>query len=107
MVSLTAAAGTRIKFMSDENEQSSPGIRLSVVGGGCSGLSYDIDFESEELEGDSVITSEGVALYIDPMSLQYLEGTSIDYTEGFAYSGFNFENPKAKKSCGCGSSFTV
>ena len=78
-----------------------------VVGGGCSGLSYDMDFEQEAGEGDQVFDSEGVKVYIDPMSFVYLDGTSIDYVETFSFSGFHFENPNAKKACGCGSSFTV
>jgi iron-sulfur cluster assembly accessory protein len=82
-------------------------VRVMVVGGGCSGLSYDMDFAQEAGEGDQVFDSEGVKVYIDPMSFVYLDGTAIDYVETFSFSGFHFENPNAKKSCGCGSSFTV
>ena len=106
-LSLTSAAADKIRNMADEHEQAEAGIRLMVVGGGCSGLTYDMDFETAEQEGDLVLTSEGVTLYVDPMSLEYLEGTKIDYIQTFKFSGFHFENPNSKKSCGCGSSFAV
>ena len=95
-LSLTSAAADKIRNMADEHKQPDAGIRLMVVGGGCSGLTYDMDFETE-----------GVTLYVDPMSLEYLEGTTIDYIQTFKFSGFHFENPNSKKSCGCGSSFAV
>ena len=107
MITLTEAAAAKIRLMADEHEMNEHGVRVMVVGGGCSGLSYDMDFESEEKEGDSVFDDRGLRVFVDPMSLQYLEGTNIDYVEKFSFSGFHFDNPNAKKSCGCGSSFTV
>ena len=107
MISLTEAAAKKVKGMAQQHQVDSAGVRVMVVGGSCSGLSYDMDFEQEAGEGDQVFDSEGVKVYIDPMSFVYLDGTSIDYVETFSFSGFHFENPNAKKSCGCGSSFTI
>ena len=107
MITLTEAAAAKIRLMADEHEMNEHGVRVMVVGGGCSGLRYDMDFESEGKEGDSVFDDRGLRVFVDPMSLQYLEGTNIDYVEKFSFSGFHFDNPNAKKSCGCGSSFTV
>ncbi|MFT7579658.1 MAG: iron-sulfur cluster insertion protein [Myxococcota bacterium] len=106
-VTLTDAAADKIRNMAEQHKVDHQGIRVMVVGGGCSGLTYDMDFEHEEREGDLVVSNEDVFIYIDPMSLAYLEGTKIDYVETFSFSGFHFENPNAQKSCGCGSSFTV
>ena len=107
MLHLTTAAADKIRDMAVEHDSSDAGIRVMVVGGGCSGLSYDMDFETETREGDEVFESEGVKLYVDPMSIAYLDGTKIDYVQTFKFSGFHFENPNFSKSCGCGSSFAV
>ena len=107
MLHLTTAAADKIRDMAVEHDSSDAGIRVMVVGGGCSGLSYDMDFETETREGDEVFESEGVKLYVDPMSIAYLDGTKIDYVQTFKFSGFHFENPNSSKSCGCGSSFAV
>ena len=106
MISITEKASEKIKNMALDNKRN-PGIRVMVVGGGCSGLSYDLDFETESHDGDEVFESEGVKLYVDPMSIAYLDGTKIDYVQTFKFSGFHFENPNSSKSCGCGSSFAV
>ena len=107
MITMSEAATTKIRNMADEHDAPENGIRVMVVGGGCSGLTYDMDFEHETKEGDQVFESDGVKIYIDPMSYVYLKGTRVDYVETFSFSGFHFENPNAEKSCGCGSSFTV
>jgi len=107
MLNLTLAAADKIRDMAVQHAASEAGIRVMVVGGGCSGLSYDMDFETEAREGDEVFEAEGVKLYVDPMSIAYLDGTKIDYVQTFKFSGFHFENPNSSKSCGCGSSFTV
>ena len=80
MVSITEKAAEKIKNMALENSCDS-GIRIMIVGGGCSGLSYDIDFEDTQNDGDKIYDSCGVKLYVDPMSLSYLENTYIDYIE--------------------------
>ncbi|MGM0576808.1 MAG: HesB/IscA family protein [Myxococcota bacterium] len=107
MITLTNPAAEKIRNMATQHEMQENGVRVMVVGGGCSGLTYDMDFETEPKDGDEVFESDGVKVYIDPMSLAYLDGTKIDYVETFSFSGFHFENPNAQKSCGCGSSFTV
>jgi iron-sulfur cluster assembly accessory protein len=107
MLNLTTAAADKIRDMATEHASNDAGIRVMVVGGGCSGLSYDMDFETETREGDELFESEGVKLYVDPMSIAYLDGTKIDYVQTFKFSGFHFENPNSSKSCGCGSSFAV
>ena len=83
------------------------GLRIMVVGGGCSGFTYDMDLETKENPGDLIFDENGLKIYVDPMSYQYLDGTTIDYIESFKFSGFHFENPNAPRPCGCGSSFAV
>lgn len=83
------------------------GIRVSVVGGGCSGYQYGLDFEEKPNEGDFVLDFSGVKVFIDPMSAPYLKGTVVDYVVGFQGAGFKFTNPNAVKTCGCGSSFSA
>ncbi len=82
-------------------------LRVGVKGGGCSGLSYVLAFEREAREEDRIIEKDGVRLLLDPKSELYLAGTTLDYTSGLNGQGFVFQNPNAKGSCGCGSSFTA
>ncbi len=107
MLEFTQASVEKIKVMAEKEGLDGHGVRLMVVGGGCSGFSYDIDFENEERDGDQVSEHEGLKVYVDPMSYQYLVGTTVDYVETFSFSGFHFGNPNAKRTCGCGSSFGV
>ncbi len=81
------------------------GLRLGILGGGCSGLSYQFKFEVKPRERDNVFEFEGVQIFIDPKSLIYLRGLTLDYQESLMQSGFVFDNPNATKSCGCGTSF--
>ena len=81
-------------------------LRLRVVGGGCSGFSYDLYFDSAQ-DADKVFDSFGVKLVVDQMSLMYLVGTEVDYVEGLHGAGFKFQNPNVKATCGCGSSFSA
>jgi iron-sulfur cluster assembly protein len=93
-----------------EKEGVSPeqgGLRLGVQGGGCSGLSYNIRFDSQPRERDRVYDFEGVRIFVDPKSFIYLNGMVLDYEEGLMKQGFNFINPNSSKSCGCGSSFSA
>jgi iron-sulfur cluster assembly accessory protein len=82
------------------------GLRIAVHGGGCSGLQYALDFSNETRPGDSVYTVDGLTIYIDMASLQYLSGAEVDYTSGLNGTGFKFSNPNATRTCGCGSSFS-
>jgi iron-sulfur cluster assembly accessory protein len=89
-----------------ENIEESYGLRLRVVGGGCSGFSYDLYFD-QSTAMDKQYEAHGVKLVVDQMSLQYLRGTEVDYVEGLQGAGFKFNNPNVKSTCGCGSSFSV
>ena len=82
------------------------GLRLGVMGGGCSGLSYSIKFDSQPRERDRIYDFDGVRVFVDPMSLLYLHGMILDYEETLMRQGFNFINPNSTRSCGCGSSFS-
>jgi iron-sulfur cluster assembly protein len=83
------------------------GLRLGVQGGGCSGLSYNIRFDSQPRERDRVYEFDGVRVFVDPKSFIYLHGMVLDYEESLMKQGFNFINPNSSKSCGCGSSFSA
>ena len=83
------------------------GLRLGVQGGGCSGLSYNIRFDSQPRERDRIFEFDGVRLFVDPKSFIYLNGMVLDYEETLMKQGFNFINPNSSKSCGCGSSFSA
>jgi len=83
------------------------GLRLGVLGGGCSGLSYQFKFEPKPRPTDLVYDFDGVQVYVDPKSILFLDGMTLDYKESLMHSGFEFQNPNASKSCGCGSSFSA
>jgi iron-sulfur cluster assembly protein len=83
------------------------GLRLGVLGGGCSGLSYQFKFELKPRATDHIFDFEGVHVYVDPKSMVYLDGMTLDYKESLMQSGFAFDNPHAAKSCGCGTSFSA
>jgi len=82
------------------------GLRLGVMGGGCSGLSYSIKFDTQPRERDRVYEFDGVRIFVDPKSFLYLHGMTLDYEESLMRQGFNFINPNSSRSCGCGSSFS-
>ena len=82
-------------------------LRVAVVGGGCSGFSYQLDFDDQTQDGDEVVEYEGVQVRVDPTSAQYLRGIQIDYVNSLSGGGFKFINPNAKHTCGCGSSFSA
>jgi len=107
-IEVTPKALTRIRSaMAKENV--SPeigGLRLGVQGGGCSGLTYNIRFDSKPRERDRVFDYDGVRVFVDPKSFIYLNGMILDYQEGLMQQGFVFRNPNASKTCGCGTSFT-
>ena len=83
------------------------GLRLGVLGGGCSGLSYQFKFELKPRATDHIFDFEGVHVFVDPKSMVYLDGMTLDYKESLMQSGFAFDNPHAAKSCGCGTSFSA
>jgi iron-sulfur cluster assembly protein len=104
MITLTELAAAKIKTLLEDKEES--GIRAGVRGGGCSGFTYNLKFDSPE-PSDRTIESHGVNIYIDPKSYLYLMGTQIDFVNELNQSGFKFSNPNAKRTCGCGESFSV
>ena len=106
MLEFTPTAVDKIMDMIDEEENlEEAGVRIAVVGGGCSGFSYDIGFIDNKNDDDQIYEFDNVTVYVDPMSMQYLNNTTVDYFDTFNYSGFHFDNPDAKRTCGCGSSF--
>lgn len=102
---LTELAIGAIKDAIASDGNTGDGIRISVVGGGCAGYQYNLDFEQEERIGDIVLDFGGLKIYLDSISSEYLKGTVIDYVKGLQGAGFKFINPNARRTCGCGSSF--
>jgi iron-sulfur cluster assembly accessory protein len=108
MIQLTEHAVAKVKEILETQDDPKPlGIRIAVVGGGCSGFSYSLNFESTANILDKTYTFDGVKVFVDPASLLYLEGVTVDYLETLEGSGFKFDNPNVKSTCGCGSSFNV
>jgi iron-sulfur cluster assembly accessory protein len=105
-VLLTAKAVEMVKDAMEREGLAEYGIRVGVMGGGCAGFQYSMDFEKEPREGDVSFEQGGVKLFIDPMSSMYLQGVTIDYVVGLQGAGFKFNNPNARTTCGCGSSFS-
>jgi iron-sulfur cluster assembly accessory protein len=108
MLTLTPKAVEMVKTTREqEGMDASWGLRVAVMGGGCSGFQYALDFEQEARPTDHVFTAGDLTVYVDPVSSRYLDGVTIDYVFGMSGAGFKFENPKATGSCGCGHSFAV
>ncbi len=109
MIDLTDKAVLEIKRLkTTDAEKANANLRVQVVGGGCSGMSYKLDFDANPIsESDRAFEKDGVTLVIDKKSLIYLSGTELDFSDGLNGKGFVFNNPNAKRSCGCGSSFSV
>ncbi len=106
-VDVTESAAKAIsKYLTTNDAPDGAGLRIGVRGGGCSGLSYYLDVETAARDNDHVIDAFGVSIYVDPKSLLFLQGTTLDYVSGLMESGFKFVNPKAGKACGCGESFS-
>ncbi|WP_315309716.1 iron-sulfur cluster insertion protein ErpA [Pantoea vagans] len=103
----TDAAATKVKSLIADEENPALKLRVYITGGGCSGFQYGFTFDDQLNDGDMTIEKQGVSLVVDPMSLQYLVGGSVDYTEGLEGSRFIVTNPNAKTTCGCGSSFSI
>ncbi|WP_054671954.1 iron-sulfur cluster insertion protein ErpA [Parasalinivibrio latis] len=103
----TDAAASKVKALIAEEENPNLKLRVYITGGGCSGFQYGFTFDEKVNDGDMTIENSGVTLVVDPMSLQYLIGGEVDYTEGLEGSRFFVSNPNAKTTCGCGASFSV
>ena len=106
-IGLTDSAVVRLKRLLDERQTPEAGLRIAVKGGGCSGLSYHMEWSDKPRERDKIFEREGVRVFIDPKSYLYLMGTELIFEEGLLASGFKLQNPNEKAACGCGDSFTV
>jgi iron-sulfur cluster assembly protein len=106
-LTLTDAAAERIKTLIERSEKPVLGLRVGVSNKGCSGMSYSIEYVTEEKPFEDKVEDKGVRLYIDPMALMFIVGSEMDYREDKLQAGFVFENPNATAHCGCGESFTV
>lgn len=102
----SSAAAAISKYLADHDAPAGAGLRVGIRGGGCSGLQYFLDVENQPKESDRVIEQDGVSVYVDPKSMVFLQGSTLDYVKGLMESGFKFSNPSAAKGCGCGESFT-
>jgi iron-sulfur cluster assembly protein len=108
MITLTASAAQEVKRLIEKEQKPNLGVRVGVKGGGCSGMSYVLALEdAAPKQFDTVFEQDGIKVLIDAKSHLYLDGTTIDYKSAMMGGGFEFVNPNAKKSCGCGSSFTA
>ena len=106
-LTFTDAAAQKVKSLIREEENPALKLRVYITGGGCSGFQYGFTFDEKVNDGDLTVENSGVQLVIDPMSLQYLIGGTVDYTEGLEGSRFVVNNPNASSTCGCGSSFSI
>jgi iron-sulfur cluster assembly accessory protein len=106
-ISLTANAVSKVKEIMTQQTPVPAGLRIGVVGGGCSGFSYSMQFENGAGMMDKTFDMEGLKVYVDATSVMYLNGCVVDYVESLEGAGFKFENPNVKSTCGCGSSFNV
>jgi iron-sulfur cluster assembly accessory protein len=106
-LSMTELAAQKIKEAMQKEGLSEGGLRMSIVGGGCSGFSYSLNLDSGAREDDTVVELDGVQLFVDPISQQYVHGTMLDYQDGLSGAGFRFVNPNAVRTCGCGTYFAV
>jgi len=106
-IDISEKAATRIRAMIGEKGTPAGGLRLGVKGGGCSGLSYFVDWASAPAKLDQVIERDGARVFVDPKSAVFLAGTTVDWQQTLMQSGFVFRNPNVKSACGCGESFTV
>ena len=106
-ISLTPSAVEYIKRLLVKEGEEGRALRIGVKAGGCSGFSYFLGFTSDRKAHDIVFEYDGLSVYVDPRSMEILDGTVIDYQRGLLGAGIQFQNPRAKKTCGCGDSFTV
>jgi len=106
MISITERAAQRIHESVAGSPQNAEGLRIRVIGGGCSGLQYKLDLDVEK-KGDKVFEQDGARVLIDRKSYLYLNGTTVDWKDGLQSTGFQLDNPNVKRTCGCGESFVV
>jgi len=104
---LTSAAAAKVGELIREEGNGALKLRVYISGGGCSGFQYGFEFDEEQAEDDIAVQRDGVTLVVDPLSLQYLQGAEVDYSESLSGAQFVIRNPNAKTTCGCGSSFSA
>ncbi|MBV70518.1 MAG: iron-sulfur cluster insertion protein ErpA [Myxococcales bacterium] len=107
MIGLSENAAQKVLELIDNRPNPTTGLRVGVRGGGCSGFTYFLEFAEAPNKGDRELESHGVPLFVDPKSYLYLMGTEVDYVDNLGQSGFKFTNPNARRTCGCGESFSV
>jgi len=107
MLRMTETAVTKVKDILGSQDPAPEGLRISVVGGGCSGFSYSMAFETKSQMLDKTYEFDGLKVFIDQASMLYLDGAEVDFVETMEGSGFKFNNPNVKTTCGCGSSFSA
>ena len=107
MINVTPMAATKITELLTEENKLGAGLRVFVQGGGCSGFQYGLMIEENGGVGDQTFDSNGIRLFVDPVSLSYLKGAEVDFVDTITGGGFTIKNPNATSTCGCGSSFNV
>ena len=108
MITVSDKAASQVKnIMTEKSVPAEYRLRVSVNGGGCSGMQYNLSFDNENKDGDEIITFNGISVVVDGKSLLYLAGTELDYSDGLNGKGFVFNNPNAARTCGCGQSFSA
>ena len=107
MITVTDTAAKQLTSLIEESGFTTPYVRVAVKGGGCSGLSYDLLFDTEQHPGDTLAEDKGVKILVDNKSLLYLFGTELEFSGGLNGKGFQFVNPNASRTCGCGESFSL
>lgn len=104
IVALTEKAANKVKQMLEKENKKDYGLRVGIVMGGCSGYMYDISFEKEPKSSDTVMEEKGVKIFMNPESITFMKGSTVDYKNGLQNAGFKIDNPNVKRSCGCGHS---
>ena len=107
MINVTSTAASKISELLADEQKDGSGLRVFVQGGGCSGFQYGLMIDEDSSDGDQVFESHGVRLYVDPISVRYLEGAEVDFVDTVTGGGFTIKNPQAVSTCGCGQSFSV
>jgi len=107
MLTVSESAAKKVQSLIEESGFKTPYLRVSVKGGGCSGLSYDLSYDTDKQPNDTLAEDKGVKILVDNKSLLYLFGTELEFSDGLNGKGFKFINPNASRTCGCGESFAV
>ena len=107
LISLTDAAADRVKSLIEKSDKPVLGLRVGITTKGCNGMSYMVEYAETESKMEEVVEDKGVKIYVDPMAVMYILGSTMDYVEDTFHSGFVFDNPNETGRCGCGESFSV